>query len=256
MKTENNSTNEMGSIGIGAMIVFIALILVAAVASAVIIQTGEKLQQNAQQTGSDTQREIGGKITIKEVVIFDNTQVRVFFESSPGSDVLAVEDIAWQAACNNRDPNGDSVLDEAGDNAGYQFVAGVFGDGVAGLLGGALLTDGDFGAGNDDSENFAYLETFMGPTDDDLNGVFGNSNDDSVDADDGADTSREAMTITPGENYVIKIDLDGVGNTGNDCGITDLNINDEITLWIHVEGGGSTYETMFITDKTPGGSLV
>ena len=59
MKRNNEIKNdEIGSIGIGAMIVFIALILVAAVASAVIIQTGEKLQQNAQQTGSDTQQEI------------------------------------------------------------------------------------------------------------------------------------------------------------------------------------------------------
>ena len=61
MKNNNEIKNdEIGSIGIGAMIVFIALILVAAVASAVIIQTGEKLQQNAQQTGSDTQQEISG----------------------------------------------------------------------------------------------------------------------------------------------------------------------------------------------------
>ena len=49
---------EEGSIGIGAMIVFIALILVAAVASTIIIKTAEELQQNAEQTSSDTRKEI------------------------------------------------------------------------------------------------------------------------------------------------------------------------------------------------------
>ena len=48
---------EEGSIGIGAMIGFIALILVAAVASTIIIKTAEELQQNAEQTISN--REIG-----------------------------------------------------------------------------------------------------------------------------------------------------------------------------------------------------
>ena len=51
------------------MIVFIALILVAAVASAVIIQTGEKLQQNAQATGQDTTDSLAGRINILGVSI-------------------------------------------------------------------------------------------------------------------------------------------------------------------------------------------
>ena len=268
MNNRKFTREETASIGIGAMIVFIALILVAAVASAVIIQTGEKLQQNAQQTGSDTQREIAGKISLKTVRIVDTTQVRLFFESSPGSDVLDVTDLAWQVACTNPDPNADGTAVTT-DNPGYQFVAGVFGDGIAGNAGTVANNDG---TGNDDDDNYAYLEDVMGPTDDDEDGDFGDSNDDDSEptnwgvapVDDGAggladdsegDVSNEALTILPGENYVIMLDL-AQGIAGNDCGINDLSINDEITLWIHVEGGGSTYETLTITDKTVGSELV
>ena len=228
MMMENNMKNDnLGSIGIGAMIVFIALILVAAVASAVIIQTGEKLQQNAQQTGSDTQREIAGKINIKKVIIHDASDVFMYFESSPGSDVLDVTDIAYQAACTN----------DNGATAGYQFLAGVFGDGDA--------TD-------DDDEYFAYSEDTMGPTND---GGDADSGDvEAVASGDGDDTSRESLLINPGENYVIKMDFEQ--GAGADCGTGDLSINDEITLWIHVEGGGSTYETLTIVDKTFGADLV
>ena len=60
---------EEGSIGIGAMIVFIALILVAAVASTIIIKTAEELQQNAESTSDDTRKEISGKVNIIQIIV-------------------------------------------------------------------------------------------------------------------------------------------------------------------------------------------
>ena len=60
MKNENS--DNIAAMGIGAMIVFIALILGAAVASAVIIQTAEKLQQNAQTAGEQTQDQMASKV--------------------------------------------------------------------------------------------------------------------------------------------------------------------------------------------------
>jgi archaellin len=61
--------SQEGSIGIGAMIVFIALILVAAVASTIIIKTAEELQQNAENTSSDTRSQISGKVSVADVYI-------------------------------------------------------------------------------------------------------------------------------------------------------------------------------------------
>jgi flagellin FlaB len=88
------------------MIVFIALILVAAVASAVIIQTGEKLQQNAQQSGSDTQQEISGKISIITVWVGDtptanNEEITMVFELAPGSEPITNTDVHWSVICDD-----------------------------------------------------------------------------------------------------------------------------------------------------------
>ena len=73
MSTGTSSTPERrdteGSIGIGAMIVFIALILVAAVASTIIIKTAEELQQNAENTSSDTRQQISGKVSVADVYV-------------------------------------------------------------------------------------------------------------------------------------------------------------------------------------------
>ena len=93
MKNERKEESDnLAAIGIGAMIVFIALILVAAVAAAVIIQTAEKLQQNAQASGDDTQEQMSTKVTLINVVIetmdagTTSYELFVTFELAPGSE--------------------------------------------------------------------------------------------------------------------------------------------------------------------------
>lgn len=63
---------ERGSIGIGAMIVFIALILVAAVASTIIIKTIEDLQQNGENTSSDSRNLISNRVLIEGAYVTYN----------------------------------------------------------------------------------------------------------------------------------------------------------------------------------------
>ncbi len=190
--TRNNNSDEMGSIGIGAMIVFIALILVAAVASAVIIQTGEKLQQNAQQSGSDTQQEISGKISVNSIFVFDDADsYLVYFETAPGSEVIDEANVQYQLTC--EDTNGN-----------YEYVAG------------------DFTAATDI---------------DDVGGAAVGAND-----------------LQPGVSYSIIMDASTAANA--DCSATSVGINGEVTLWIHVSGGGSTYETLYISDTTRGSLVI
>lgn len=117
MKNERKEESDnLAAIGIGAMIVFIALILVAAVAAAVIIQTAEKLQQNAQASGDDTQEQMSTKLTLINVIIEENDlgadaaiggtggdadtgELFVTFELAPGSQPTQGDDIGYTVIC-------------------------------------------------------------------------------------------------------------------------------------------------------------
>lgn len=105
MKNEkkNENRDEIAAIGIGAMIVFIALILVAAVAAAVIIQTAEKLQQNAQATGQDTTDSMSARVVLLGVVVGGAAALDVTFELAPGSDDVLTADIQWSIVCTGID---------------------------------------------------------------------------------------------------------------------------------------------------------
>jgi flagellin FlaB len=112
--------NESGSIGIGAMIVFIALILVAAVASTVIIKTAEELQDRAEKTGDDTRDQISGKLIVTDVYVTtaagtDIDSLTVIAKLASGSDATLPPAMTYMIVCDNGGFKTD-VADLADDN--------------------------------------------------------------------------------------------------------------------------------------------
>ena len=65
--------NKLASIGIGAMIVFIAMVLVAGIAASVLIQTSVRLETQALKTGSETTAEVASGIAVFDVLGYADT---------------------------------------------------------------------------------------------------------------------------------------------------------------------------------------
>ncbi len=86
--------NDVAAIGIGAMIVLIAMILVAGVAASVLVTTSNTLQSQALKTGSQTTREVSSGLTVFSVigqVITDGQDIErlaITVAAKPGSDKI------------------------------------------------------------------------------------------------------------------------------------------------------------------------
>ena len=214
---------EEGSIGIGAMIVFIALILVAAVASTIIIKTAEELQQNAESTSDDTRKEISGKVNIIQIIVNgtganDLDSLIVTAKIASGSTDVQVQDIDWVVVC--------------GGANGFGLITGNLGttDPAGGAL--ALGTGEGINADYLDGSDYAATDELTAGTtfkfDINLDQTTANvaSNGDTT-----LDVGEAACNASAGvgETLELKMIVDGGGTTISELQIESITSGKEVT---------------------------
>jgi len=122
----NNNTDERGQVGIGTLIVFIAMVLVAAIAAGVLINTAGLLQSQAEATGEESTAQVSNNIEVfSELGTVEEdpgdsgetddglfvTEVELLVGLSSGSDAIDLDEVVieWTG------PEGSTVL-EVGDS--------------------------------------------------------------------------------------------------------------------------------------------
>jgi len=100
---KNRKLDENAQVGIGTMIVFIATVLVAAVAAGVLIDMSGKLQEKSSRTGSEATQKVSSNFDITSVVgKRDNTSaaglddLQVFIALAPGATEVDISQMKVQ----------------------------------------------------------------------------------------------------------------------------------------------------------------
>ncbi|KYK21540.1 hypothetical protein AYK24_09005 [Thermoplasmatales archaeon SG8-52-4] len=104
---------DVGSIGIGAMIVFIAMVLVAGIAASVLIQTSTTLESQALLTGHETTAEVATGLSVVSIEGHRN---------ATDSDTIDVIAITIRARAGSRDIDLGETVIEISDSATKNFL--------------------------------------------------------------------------------------------------------------------------------------
>ncbi|MFO7925830.1 MAG: archaellin/type IV pilin N-terminal domain-containing protein [Halobacteriota archaeon] len=151
---EENTKEERGQVGIGTLIVFIALVLVAAIAAGVLINTAGFLQSQAEQTGEESTAQVSNNLQLVSAsgtATVDGsgagvTSPELTVQLAPGSDPIDLEDATVEIF-----PEGSSSF-EAVDGSGASWSSTELSEGTeTSTLSGFTDSDfGDFGDGPTD----------------------------------------------------------------------------------------------------------
>lgn len=115
--------DDVASAGISALIIFIALILVSSVISALIINSMMALLQESQNDAANTDDILYGKVIIIDATItsiskssgeIDAAVILIAFEMAPGSTTINDEKMLWSVFC----PNENNINQDRWSNIG------------------------------------------------------------------------------------------------------------------------------------------
>ena len=138
--------NDRGQVGIGTLIVFIAMVLVAAIAAGVLINTAGLLQSQAEATGEETSQQVSDRIIVQTVTGTANTSgepiaiddVNLTVRRSPGAGDIDLSNVIIEVFANGQSDtltnengfniseitNDGEVLSDSADRAALTFTLG------------------------------------------------------------------------------------------------------------------------------------
>lgn len=123
-------TSDRGQIGVNAVIVFIAVILIASISAGVLINTTTSLESQSAKTGEDTNRQVTVRAQVVGVAGNVTTQgtvdwVNITVKPAAGSGNLDLTDLTVQYI----GPNGaETMVHTTGSPADGEFVVDSLGD--------------------------------------------------------------------------------------------------------------------------------
>ncbi|WP_026190116.1 archaellin/type IV pilin N-terminal domain-containing protein [Halomicrobium katesii] len=134
----NDEENDRGQVGIGTLIVFIAMVLVAAIAAGVLINTAGFLQSSAEESGEQSSAQVTNRLQVVNAVGSDIetsgtpevTTVEVTVKKAPGADNVDLDTTTAQWVSDDGTFNvvSDAVQGEDGTSGDATFLTSTFQD--------------------------------------------------------------------------------------------------------------------------------